>query len=132
MNTKKKKAGAKKMGHKKLDFNYRLLAFGAMASNALFQDILNSKNMPLKKAASNFNGSKPNFADSAKTYLKTLGFPASFVDAGSKKGMPWDLVNRSGILAIRAIVEADGDDYPDGGCLEAIMAALYALGPIKP
>jgi hypothetical protein len=132
--TKAKKKHLAKPAKKKLDFNYRLLAFGALASTALAGDILNnSKDRNLQQAVANFQNSTPaNFADKAQKYLLALGFPPGFVNAPKRVGMPWDLINFSGIQAISAVLEADSRNYPDGGCLEAIIAALAALGPIKP
>ena len=120
---------------KKIEFDFRVLAFGALASNALFQDILNGTDKNLIQLANAYqkDPNPANFVPNAKAYLKGLGFPPAFVDAAdSNIGMPWTLVNRSGILAMFQILEADSDSYSDGGCTSAMLAAVQAVGMIQP
>jgi hypothetical protein len=133
MSTEKENAAAGMASRAKgTEFHLRLLAFGALASNALYKDIVNNGS-PAQIGAANeyFTNTKPEeFVPTAKAYLEALTFPEEFVT--SSTDIPWALINQSGLKSMQAIIEADSDDYDDGGCVKAITDAIVAILQIHP
>ena len=112
-----------------IDFVYRLLAFGALASKALLSDTENSKFGGPQLAAAAValaSSTAANFTANAKNYLTLLKFPPDFVT----NIMPWTQISPAGIKAMEAILEPDAIDYDDGGCYEAVEATLAAIAGI--
>ncbi len=108
-----------------IDFVYRLLAFGALASGALNNDTQNQSiaGPALAKAAQALRSDPSKFTANGKTYLTLLGFDADFAN----NIMPWNLISEPGINAMGDILEPDPLDYDDGGCFHAFQAALEAI-----
>lgn len=103
------------------NYVYRLLAFGALSSGTLFNDIVENGPADLLSAANAYRSNPHQLNVYGPPYLTALGFPADFAN----NVMPWAQMSANGMNAMQGIIEPEDDiEYGDGGCTHGLMAAL--------